>query len=227
MGTASGVSFLVTSVISGLLVGLAGMLYVLILAIAVTAVSIVHLAILRVPEEHVVASEDKPSRIDIRGTLPSSAPSRSVRAHRLRAINNFLGGVFMALLDAYSLSLVSVEVWGLLWGFSAPGFIISGLVIAKRGLGARPLRALLLATVAVWVIRSVFTLGSSIALTGGTFIFLCVIPYIRRGAGGAAESGAVRATGAGVRLRLDVELSAAPLRRFSSARSRSSSSSPS
>ena len=28
--------------------------------------------------------------------------------------NNFLGGVFMALIDAYGLSLVSVEVWGLL-----------------------------------------------------------------------------------------------------------------
>lgn len=40
VGTASGVSFLLTSVISGFLVGLAGVLYVLILAVAVTAASI-------------------------------------------------------------------------------------------------------------------------------------------------------------------------------------------
>ena len=31
-------------------------------------------------------------------------------------INNFLGGVFMALMDAYGLSMVSVQAWGLIWG---------------------------------------------------------------------------------------------------------------
>ena len=54
-------------------------------------------------------------------------------------INNFLGGVFMALMDPYGLSLVSVETWGLLWGVLSTGFIVGGLVISRRGLGSRPL----------------------------------------------------------------------------------------
>ena len=51
VGTASGVSFLITSVISGVLVGLAGMLYVLVLAIAVMAVAIAHLIAVGVPHD--------------------------------------------------------------------------------------------------------------------------------------------------------------------------------
>ena len=31
------------------------------------------------------------------------------------SFNNFLGGVFMALMDAYGLSLMAVQAWGLLW----------------------------------------------------------------------------------------------------------------
>jgi MFS transporter, DHA3 family, multidrug efflux protein len=217
VGTASGVSFLVTSVISGLLVGLAGMLYVLILAIAVTAVSIAHLAVLRVPEEHVAASEDGSSRIDIRGTLAVVGAVPGLFALiTFSAINNFLGGVFMALLDAYGLSLVSVEVWGLLWGFLSTGFILGGLVIAKRGLGANPLRSLLLANVVIWVICSVFTLRSSIALlTVGMFIFLCVMPYIE-----AAEQTVLQKVvpferqGRVFGFAQSVELSAAPLTAF-------------
>ena len=43
VGSATGVSFLVTSVISGLLVAAGGMCYVLLLAIAVLALSLLHL----------------------------------------------------------------------------------------------------------------------------------------------------------------------------------------
>ena len=41
----------------------------------------------------------------------------------------------MALMDAYGLSLVSVETWGLLWGFISLAFIAGGLAVAKFGLG--------------------------------------------------------------------------------------------
>ena len=53
----------------------------------------------------------------------------------LAAFNNLLGGVFMALMDAYGLELVSVEAWGLLWGFISLAFIGGGLVVATRGGG--------------------------------------------------------------------------------------------
>src|SRR3712207_1640683 len=50
VGTTSGVSFLVTSVISGLLVAAGGMRYVLLLAVAVLAGSILHLTRVQIPE---------------------------------------------------------------------------------------------------------------------------------------------------------------------------------
>lgn len=37
--------------------------------------------------------------------------------------NNFLGGVFMSLMDAYGLSLVSVEIWGTVLAITSIGFI--------------------------------------------------------------------------------------------------------
>ena len=57
----------------------------------------------------------------------------------------------MALMDAYGLSLVSVEVWGLLWGVLSAGFIVGGLVIARWGLGRNPVRTLLLVNMVLWV----------------------------------------------------------------------------
>ncbi len=38
-------------------------------------------------------------------------------------MNNFIGGVFMSLMDAYGLSLVSVEVWGIMLAVTSTGFI--------------------------------------------------------------------------------------------------------
>jgi MFS transporter, DHA3 family, multidrug efflux protein len=180
VGTASGVSFLVTSVISGLLVGLAGMLYVLVLAVVATAAAIVHLVTLRMPEKRPVPTEGESRRVDLRGTVTLVAAMPGLLALIVfSTINNFLGGVYMALLDPYGLSLVSVEAWGLLWGFLSTGFIVGGLVISKRGLGRNPLRSLLVANVVIWTISSVFTLQSSIVLlTVGMFIYLCVMPYI-------------------------------------------------
>lgn len=180
VGTTSGISVLVTSVISGLLVGLAGMLYVLILALVVTGASVLHLTLLDFPGDTAAAGETEHRRIDVRGTIAVVASVPGLFALIVfAAINNVLGGVIMALMDAYGLSLVSVQVWGLLWGGLSAGFIVGGLVIARRGLGSSPLRALLLANAAIWAITAVFTLRSSIVLlTAGLFIWMCVMPYI-------------------------------------------------
>ena len=48
--------------------------------------------------------------------------------------NNLVGGIYMALLDPYGLSLVSVEVWGLLCGVLGVGFLAGGAIIGKFGL---------------------------------------------------------------------------------------------
>ena len=102
VGTASGVSFLVTSVISGLLVGLAGMYCVLVLAVVVTAAAIVHLTRLRFPNDARPRRRRRARRrVDLRGTVALVAGVPGLVALIVFAtINNFLGGVFMALMDA-------------------------------------------------------------------------------------------------------------------------------
>ena len=181
VGTTNGASFLVTSVISGLLVGLSGMLHVLLVAVAATAVVIVHLAVVRIPGDRSAAADDGSGahRLDLRGTIAVVAAVPGLFGLiAFSTINNFLGGVFMALLDAYGLSLVSVEVWGLLFGVLSAGFIVGGLIVARRGLGANPLRTLLLVNVVMWAVSSVFTLRSWILLLAvGMFVWLCLVPF--------------------------------------------------
>jgi DHA3 family multidrug efflux protein-like MFS transporter len=181
VGTVNGVSFLATSVISGLLVGLSGMFHALLVAVVANAAVIVHLAMVRIPEERVVPTEGAPTqRLDLRGTVAVvTAIPGLVALIAFSTINNFLGGVYMALMDAYGLSLVSVEVWGLLWGALSAGFIVGGLIISRRGLGTNPVRTLLLVNVVLWSVSSVFTLRSSIVLLAiGMFIYLCLMPYV-------------------------------------------------
>jgi DHA3 family multidrug efflux protein-like MFS transporter len=85
----------------------------------------------------------------------------------------------MALMDAYGLSLVTVQTWGVIWGFLSCAFILGGLIIAKFGLGKNPLQAMFSANITIWIISSFFTIYPSIiVLVVGIFIYLCVVPYI-------------------------------------------------
>ena len=79
----------------------------------------------------------------------------------LAAFNNLLMGVFMALIDAYGLSLVSVEAWGLLWGFISMSFIVGGLAVARFGLGRSPLRLILLGNLVSWIVSATFAPGKA------------------------------------------------------------------
>jgi DHA3 family multidrug efflux protein-like MFS transporter len=180
VGTTTGVSFLVTSVISGLLIGLAGMLSVILLALTLTAAVLVHLTTLSIPEVRAARTAgDDSHRTDLRGTIALVAAVPGLLALiAFSTINNFLGGILMALADPYGLSLVSVEVWGLLFGVLSTGFIIGGVLISRWGLGRNPLRTLLLANLVLWGVCSVFALRSSIVLLAvGFFVYLCVVPY--------------------------------------------------
>lgn len=180
VGTANGVSFLVASILSGLAVGFLGMFGVLVSAIVLTLVLLVHLSMLSIPENETIHAEGHKHSIDIAG---------SIRAIQLvpglfgliffHTFNNFLGGVFMSLMDPYGLLLVSVQTWGILWGVLSLGFIVGGLIVAKYGLGKNPLRTLFLTNIATWTICCFFTLQPSITLLAvGMFIFLTLMPII-------------------------------------------------
>jgi DHA3 family multidrug efflux protein-like MFS transporter len=133
----SGVSFAITSVFSGLAVGMLSMGWALGISCALTSATWIHL------------------------------------------FNNLLGGVFMALTDAYGLSLVSVETWGILWGGISLAFIVGGLIVAKFGLGRVPLRLIIVCNLINWIVCSLFTLRSSIVpLAIGMFVWLLMVPVI-------------------------------------------------
>ena len=185
VGTANGVAFLVASILSGLVIGFLGMFWMLVIAIVLTGLVLVHLLTLSIPEPakhvtHGVHADAKTDGglVDLRGTIRAIGVVPGLFALILFAtFNNFLGGVFMSLMDAYGLLLVPVEVWGMLWGFLSLGFIVGGLVVARKGLGRSPLRTLFLANIVMWSICCVFTLRSSIVpLAIGMFVWLCLMP---------------------------------------------------
>ena len=83
----------------------------------------------------------------------------------------------MSLMDPYGLTLMSVEAWGILIAFTSLGFIVGGIVVARRGLGVNPVRTLLLANVVMWIVTIVFPIRSEILpLAIGFFIYLVLAP---------------------------------------------------
>lgn len=182
VGMVSGLGFLTTSVISGFLVAWGGMLAVLVLALTLSVAVFVHLSFVSIdekrPEQHDDAGPAEPKRIDIAGTVAVIAGVPGLFALIFFAtFNNFLGGVFMALLDAYGLSLVEVQVWGLLFGGLSTAFILSGIIISKTGLGKNPLKTLLMVNVITWAVSCVFTLQASIwLLVAGCFVWMFLAP---------------------------------------------------
>ena len=86
----------------------------------------------------------------------------------------------MALVDAYGLNLVSVEVWGIILGILSVGFIMAGAYIAKAGLGASPLRTLFKANIVTWTVCIFFTIQPSVFfLVIGMFLWICLFPFMQ------------------------------------------------
>jgi DHA3 family multidrug efflux protein-like MFS transporter len=179
VGMVSGIGFLTTSAISGFLVAWGGMVATLAFAIAFSLIAALHLLFVDVDEPRETDTHDAPRQIDLAGTFRVVRGIPGLFALILfAAFNNLLGGVFMALMDAYGLSLMKVEQWGLLWAFVSCAFILSGALIARTGLGTNPVRTLLLVNLIVWAVAALFTVQSSILLlTIGCFIWLFLGPY--------------------------------------------------
>ena len=179
VGMVGGIGFLTTSAISGFLVAWGGMAGTLIFAIGFSVVAIAHLLFVRIDEPRNAEDHAEPRRIDLAGTFRVVLAIPGLFALILfSSFNNLLGGVFMALMDAYGLSLMKVEEWGLLWAVISCAFILSGVMIARTGLGANPVRTLLLVNLGAWIVAVFFTIQSSILLLAvGCFIWMFLGPY--------------------------------------------------
>jgi DHA3 family multidrug efflux protein-like MFS transporter len=180
VGTVQGLAFIVTSVFSGLAIGMLGMGWTLIIAIALTLVALAHLLTLRIPEDKPEVEPGRPPAVDLRGSI------RAVRAASglfalivFSTFNNLIGGVYMALMDPYGLELFPVELWGVVLGVSSTGFIIGGLVIGRFGLGRNPIRTMLLLVAAMGMLGALFTIRDWWWLyAAGIWLYMTLIPAV-------------------------------------------------
>jgi DHA3 family multidrug efflux protein-like MFS transporter len=182
VGTVTGLSFAITSVFSGLVIGSVGMGWAYVIALVLTAGALAHVATIRFdePEPDRNASTGASAIFDVRGAVEAirSVPGLALLVF-LAAFNNLLGGVFMALMDAYGLELVSVQAWGLLWGVLSMAFILGGLAVVRFGLGSNPVRLIVVLNLVNWIACSVFTIQASIVLLAvGCFVWLLSMPVI-------------------------------------------------
>ncbi|MFC7849402.1 MFS transporter [Arthrobacter sp. NPDC057388] len=180
VGMVQGLMFIVTSLLSGLSVGQLGMGWTIVVALVLTALAFGHLLTLRMPEELRAAATDAQGGFDLRGSLAAVLAIAGLFALILfSTFNNFIGGVYMALMDPYGLEMFSVEMWGAVFALGSTGFIIGGALIGKFGLGANPLRTLLIAVAVMGLLGAVFTLREWAWLyVAGIWLYLVLIPFV-------------------------------------------------
>lgn len=178
VGTVQGVAFMVTSVFSGLSVGLLGMGWTVAIAIGLTGLALAHILTISIPERTPEHGDGPRRTFDFANAWASIRAVPGLLALIVFAtFNNLVGGVYMALMDPYGLTLFSVETWGIVLGVTSIGFIIGGGLVAKYGLGSSPVRTLLLANVGVAVLGMTFTIRESWLLYAvGILVFMCIIP---------------------------------------------------
>ena len=181
VGAVQGVAFLVTSVFSGLAIGYLGMGWTLAIAIALTGLALLHICFVKIPEKaifHDPALKNK--KVDIRGSINAiKAVPGLAGLIVFTTFNNLVGGVFIALIDPYGLSLVSVQSWGIILGVTSTGFILGGLLIAKFGLGKNPLRTLLIVNIMVGVVGMLLAIRETwLLLAIGNFAYMLFFPFI-------------------------------------------------
>ncbi|KRF08665.1 multidrug transporter [Arthrobacter sp. Soil782] len=180
VGMVQGLMFIITSVLSGLSVGLLGMGWTIVVALVLTALAYAHLLTLRMPEEVRAAATDAHGSFDLRGSWAAVLAISGLFALILfSTFNNFVGGVYMALMDPYGLELFPVELWGVYFALGSTGFLVGGALIGKFGLGSNPLRTMLIAVVIMGVIGAVFTIREwSWLYIAGIWLYLVLIPFI-------------------------------------------------
>ncbi|SEA97667.1 MFS transporter [Leifsonia sp. 21MFCrub1.1] len=179
VGTVQGLAFIVTSVFSGLSIGLLGMGWTLVIAIVLTGLAAFHLLMLRIPEE-LPERDASASAVDLRGSIAAIRQAPGLFALIVfSTFNNLIGGVYLALMDPYGLELFEVEMWGIVLGVASTGFIIGGLVVARFGLGANPIRTMLILVAVMGLLGATFTLREWWPLyAAGIWAYMALVPAV-------------------------------------------------
>ncbi len=187
VGTVQGISFVSTSVLSGLAIAYLGMGIAVLCALVTTLFVVLHISTLRFGSKDVIyAKKEKGTGIvDVQGTLDLLRETPGIISLILfTSFNNFLGGVFMALMDSYALSNMSVDKWGISLAILSTGFIMGGLVTAKYGLGKSPIKTLFRVNAIAWTTAMLFTIPNiTVVFLVGIFVWMIFGPIAE-----AAES---------------------------------------
>jgi len=180
VGTVQGLAFLVTSVFSGLSIGLLGMGWTLVIAIVLSAAALAHLMLLSIPEDKPVPEAGRSAFVDLRGSISAVRAATGLFALIIfSTFNNLIGGVYIALMDPYGLELFPVELWGIVLGVTSTGFIIGGLLVAKFGLGRNPIRTMLMLVMVMGLLGALFTIRDWWWLyAGGILLYMTLIPAV-------------------------------------------------
>ncbi len=181
VGAVQGIGFIITSVFSGLAIGFLGMGPTLLIAIILTAVAFVHILFVDIPEKGVAHDPELANKkIDLKGSIAAIKVIPGLFGLLIFSMfNNFIGGVYMALMDPYGLTIFSVQMWGIVFGVAGTGFIIGGLLVAKFGLGKNPIRTLLRVVVLMGILGAFFTIREWWLLyAAGIWVYMVLIPIV-------------------------------------------------
>lgn len=187
VGTVQGISFAATSVLSGLAIAYLGMKLAVLCALSTTLLVVAHLASRRFGSKDIVYAHKHTdaSLIDVQGTIALLKETPGIISLILfTSFNNFLGGVFMALMDSYALSNMSVDTWGVSLAVLSTGFILGGALVAKYGLGKSPIKTLFRVNAVAWTTAMLFTVPNiTVVFLVGIFMWMVFGPIAE-----AAES---------------------------------------
>jgi DHA3 family multidrug efflux protein-like MFS transporter len=179
VGTVSGIGFIVTSVFSGLSIGILGMGWTLGIAIALMAATVLQLILVKIPEKDIVLEPGvKHKKVDIRGSIAAIVAVPGLFGLLIfSTFNNLIGGVYMALMDPYGLTIFSVEMWGIVFGIAGTGFVIGGALVAKFGLGKNPIKTLLYAVIVMGAVGALFTIREWWwVFVVGIWVYMVIVP---------------------------------------------------
>lgn len=179
VGSVQGVGFIITSALSGLSIGILGMGWTLFVAIVLTGIALAHLVTVQIPEKGIAHDPElEKTKIDLRGSIAAIRVVPGLFALIFfSTFNNLIGGVYMALMDPYGLTLVDVKAWGMAFAFAGTGFILGGLIVAKKGLGKNPIRTLLMTVLLMGVVGALFAIREWWPLyVAGIWVYMLLVP---------------------------------------------------
>ena len=177
VGTVNGVAFAITSVFSGLAIGLLGMGGALAIAVVLTVVAPSISLTITIAEE-----APEPATIAEGHRHRGGAPGRSDRARTAGAtavhhLQQLPGRRVHGAHGSLWAELMSVETWGMMLGDHEHGVHRRGDPRRPARTGANPVRTLLLANVVLWSITIIFPIRSEILpLALGFFLYMALAP---------------------------------------------------